>query len=150
MIVTKKIFVLSKIYFLIFIIFFLFIYNNSNAQLRRTIDSLQAIEQSCLDSGIGMANCSCEFSHQMDSILNIVYKNIQTNLGTSQKTALKKEELLWLKKREINDKNSRKSAENEFAHSSIIMIACHDDAGFVIDRIFSIIKKWDFKKVYSN
>ncbi|MDE1191139.1 MAG: hypothetical protein PW786_03245 [Arachidicoccus sp.] len=151
MIVTKKISILSKIYFLIFMIFFLFIYNNLKAQLHKTIDSLQAIEQNCLDSGMHMENCSCEFSHEMDSILNIVYSNVRTNLNTQQKEAFKQEELIWLKKREINHEESRKESIKEGLHGSDVgMIACNDDAEFVIDRINAIIKKWDFKKIYSN
>ena len=127
--------------------FLISIHQNGDAQIRKNIDSLQAIEQNCLDSGISgkhMENCSCEFRNQMDSILNVVYNNIRKNLNAKQKEILKQEELNWLRKREINHEASRKESKREGIDGHDAgMIACDDDAKYVIRRIYALIDKWN-------
>jgi len=134
----------------LFILLLIGINQNANAQLHKTIDSLQAIEQSCLDSGINMNNCLYNFRHQMDSILNVVYNSIRSNLNSTQKEKLKNEEVAWLKKRKDNYHESYIESTSIDIRGAAGMMACKSDANFIIDRIYSIIKKWDFKKMYSN
>lgn len=98
-----------------------------------------------------MENCSCEFRYQVDSILNIVYNNVRRSLNAQQKETLKQEELVWLKKREANHDKSRKESYREGMYGHDVgAIACEADADYVKERIFILIKKWDFKKIYSN
>lgn len=122
-----------------------------NAQMRNAIDSLTTVEQSCLDSGGRMIDCSYRFYLQMDSILNTVYKCIRTNLNTGQAETLKKEQRLWLKKRTAYLRESNEEIKSDGIQGSDARMIIYDkDAKFIQDRIFALIKNWDYKKIYRN
>lgn len=141
-----------KTLFFLMILFLVVAFDTkADAQIKKTIDSLRAVEQSCLDKGIHMENCSCDYRQQMDSILNAVYNNIRSNLNSIQKEKLKDEEIAWLKKRSVDHKKSyQESGSAGIQGDDAEMMACDKDAGTIEDRIYSVIKNWDFKKIYSN
>jgi uncharacterized protein YecT (DUF1311 family) len=84
----------------------------SFSQTKNTVDSLQNEEQKCLDKGQYMLGCSLNFYNQMDSLLNVVYFKLYHSLDTSNQGKLKKEQKLWLTKRDkIFKLNAQKTHE---------------------------------------
>ena len=71
-----------------------------HAQTAKTIVRLEEAEQACLDSGVYMLGCSKKFYLQMDSLLNVVYLQLRSTLNNTQKDSLRKEQRLWLIKRD--------------------------------------------------
>ncbi|SHG27092.1 lysozyme inhibitor LprI family protein [Flavobacterium defluvii] len=70
---------------------------HSNSQTLKTVSKLETDHQNCLDTGIGMRNCSVEFYYQSDSLLNVVYKKLRLKLSTEEQSKLKKEQLEWFR-----------------------------------------------------
>ncbi|RZL51243.1 MAG: DUF1311 domain-containing protein [Pedobacter sp.] len=64
------------------------------------IKSIDQHYHSCLDKGENMLGCSITYYHEMDSCLNIAYKQLRKKLNEPSKIALKKEQLAWLKARD--------------------------------------------------
>jgi uncharacterized protein YecT (DUF1311 family) len=83
----------------------------------KTIDSLQTQYQLCLDKGQNMLGCSKVFYYQMDSLLNLRYKQLRLTCDSIQKENLKDEQLEWLSKRDKqflkNQKQTNKEAKKE-------------------------------------
>lgn len=57
--------------------------------------------QSCLDKGSYMLSCSKGFYNEMDSCLNVAYKQLREKLDRPSKAALKREQLNWLNARDF-------------------------------------------------
>lgn len=101
--------------------------------------------QKCLDSGIDMLNCSKNFYLQMDSILNVVYNKLRRNLNPKEKEVLKKEQLSWLKDRDIFFKKQNIEFEKKFNGgewgSDMYMITYQNDAEFVKKRVIFLMSQ---------
>jgi uncharacterized protein YecT (DUF1311 family) len=57
---------------------------------------------SCLDNGVNMMGCSQLYYKTMDSILNVAYNKLRKTLTIDRQTALKQEQLKWIKKRDAH------------------------------------------------
>jgi len=84
----------------IFISVSLLVSKSLQAQNAKTIVRLQEAEQACLDSGVYMLGCAKKFYLQMDSLLNVVYLQLRSTLNSAQKDSLRKQQRLWLIKRD--------------------------------------------------
>lgn len=128
------------------IAFFLSVlYVTGQAQTISTINVLAEKHQSCLDSGIDMLGCSKSYYFQMDSMLNVVYNKLRASLSQSEKDSLKKEQLNWLKKRDLyfekQNKEFREKAQSGEWGSDMAMITYDNQAEYVKDRVIILIKK---------
>ncbi len=134
---------MSRILILTLLLSFLFI--NANSQTLQTIDSLEKAKQNCLDAGMAMTSCSSLFYHQMDSILNVVYKKVYFKNNTSQKIELKKSQLQWLKERDSYFKqtikeNKKEAEKDETLKHFSTMLNLQEMAAFVQERVVYLIK----------
>ena len=81
----------------------------------------------------------------MDSILNDVYNNLIGTLGATDKTALKSQQLAWLKKRNTFFKNQDKRFQNKYKKGEwgedMEMITYDDKANFIKERVKALISK---------
>lgn len=70
-------------------------------QTRTEVDRLYQYCQQCLDNTGQTAKCQSILYSRLDSVLNVVYHNLMQSLSDEgQKTALKDEQIAWLKKRD--------------------------------------------------
>ena len=122
-----------------------FISCSANSQNLRNLEKMDGDYQNCLDKGIHMEGCSIEYYAKVDSLLNVIYKKIRLNLNSSQKEALKKEQLKWLRKRDSYfDIISKKITKEGGSNTSDDYIMKYNDKKylFVYDRVEELIKKY--------
>jgi uncharacterized protein YecT (DUF1311 family) len=127
-----------------------FISINLHAQNGKTIVRIEEAEQACLDSGVNMLGCAKKFYFQMDSLLNVVYSNLRLTLDSSQKAVLKKEQQLWLIKRDAYFKKTfavfkKKNPDRwEDTAQDDAMLMYESNSEFVKNRILYLM--WKLKK----
>ena len=92
-----------------------------------------------------MLGCSKRYYYQMDSMLNVVYNKLKASLSQSKKDSLKKEQLNWLKKRDLYFEKQNKEFRYKFQSgewgSDMAMITYDNQAEYVKDRVIILIKK---------
>ena len=107
-------------------------------QLLEHIDSLH---QTCLDSGANMWNCANDFNNQMDSLLNVVYRNVKSKLTPEQFQTLKQEQLKWIRKRDdVYSKTNNENTKDGLSATDASMAALDQEAEFVKERILYLLK----------
>jgi len=117
------------------------------SQTIKTIDSLETQYQACLDKGQFMFDCAYKFYSQMDSLLNIQYKNLRSKCDSVQKVNLKDDQLRWLavrdKQFQFNKQKVNKEAKGNGYNGGQdeIMILTEKNAMFVKDRVIYLIGK---------
>lgn len=134
---TKK-----NLIYLLFLISF-----NFYSQKNKAIQKLDTELQKCLDdTKNNMLNCTLEYYNKIDEQLNVIYKKVRTKLNKTEQEKLKKQQLSWLKKRDLYFKKvaAETSSDLEGDHSSqdYRMICSHENALFVIDRIIELEKTY--------
>ena len=129
----------------IIILFQTFLFTVGNAQTKRTVEDMAKSHQDCLDTGIDMLGCSKHYYFQMDSMLNVVYDKYRATLNNAQKAVLKKEQLNWIKKRDIYFKKQNKEFQHKFKSgewgTDMAMITYDNNAEFVKDRVIVLLRK---------
>lgn len=125
--------------------FFILFSFYSNGQTLKTITKLETTHQKCLDSGVGMRNCSLKYFNQSDSLLNVAYKNLRLKLNPEEKSELKKQQLAWLKKRDQYFKkvysDTKKEGYFEEGTLDFEMVIFDLQADYVFARVKELIKK---------
>ena len=127
------------------LIVFAFLTCTIYSQNIKTLEKMDDSYQNCLDAGINMHECSVKYYIKADSLLNVVYKKIRLNLNLSKKEALKKEQLLWLKKRDKFFIVANKSISQDVGsnvNEEFIMKYNDKKYLFVYDRIEELLKKY--------
>ncbi len=118
---------------------------SSYSQSLKEIEKIETDHQDCLDTGIGMKNCSAEFYAISDSLLNVAYKNLKKKLNLFEQNELKNEQRKWLKERdryfvkarnETLDENVGDENSNDFK-----MILYDKNAEFVFKRVKKLINR---------
>jgi len=112
-------------------------------QIEETLSHLEKVNQDCVDAGTNsFIDCSKVFYDKIDSILNVVYKQIRRQMSEPQFNKLKKEQIAWLKKRDkffkqvdVDVKKENAGVEAETA------LAINRKAYFVEGRIKELLKK---------
>lgn len=126
-------------------VFFIFVAFQCNAQTMETVNKLRNDYQSCLNSGSGMKNCSIEYYNQSDSLLNVAYKNLKLKLSSKEQSRLKKEQLDWVKKRDLYFEKvySDTKKEGHFIEGSsdFDMVVFDEKANYVFTRVKELIKR---------
>lgn len=139
--------ILKSAFIILFSIFFCL---KGFTQTTKTIDSLKSIDQACLDSGWRMPSCEYEYLIAIDSILNVVYNKLHSKLDSSGRTALKKEQLDWLKQRDIHYKKSDKEFEDSIRAGSwgdeMRVVTIGEKSDFTEKRVLVLIQRLDNKK----
>jgi uncharacterized protein YecT (DUF1311 family) len=107
------------------------------------IEHLEDLHQTCLDRGENMWNCSNDFYNQMDSLLNVVYRNIKNKSTSEAAKSLKQDELKWLEKR--NKEFIRIDKEKDVKNLGVTdasMVAIDQKAEYVKDRVLFLLKNY--------
>jgi uncharacterized protein YecT (DUF1311 family) len=119
----------------------------SHAQTVPEINDLATKHQACLDEGKDMLGCTSRFYSQMDSLLNLSYKNLLKKNTQAGKDALKTEQRDWLKKRNAYFKKREQEVskemdapKNKWGEMEYMMLY-QTEADFVQDRVIALIKK---------
>lgn len=126
-------------------VFFILVAFQCNAQTMETVNKLRNDYQTCLNSGSGMKNCSIEYYNQSDSLLNVAYKNLKLKLSSKEQSRLKKEQLDWVKKRDLYFEKvySDTKKEGHFIEGSsdFDMVVFDEKANYVFTRVKELIKR---------
>lgn len=98
-----------------------------------------------------MFGCAKKFYFQMDSMLNVIYFKLRSTLDTSKQTGLKKEQKLWLAKRDTYFKKTfsefKKKNPNNSPYGSAwgaqddAMFMYNDNAEFIKSRVLILLRK---------
>jgi uncharacterized protein YecT (DUF1311 family) len=137
-----------------FLIIFSFISCNSEKNNYGVIlKNLDSKHQTCLDKGEAMMLCSYAYSKQMDSLLNVVYKDLMKGYNEDQQNKLRTEERQWIKKRDQELKKvystvNKLRETNEFVPQDERMFAYAEEANFVRKRVLELID--DYEKQSKN
>ncbi|PWK01114.1 uncharacterized protein YecT (DUF1311 family) [Flavobacterium araucananum] len=127
------------------LLFFILFSFNCKAQTIETVNKLKTSYQHCLDSGNGMKNCSIDYYNQSDSLLNVAYRNLKLKLSSKEQSKLKKEQLDWIKKRDLYFEKvySDTKKEGHFAEGSsdFDMVVFDEKANYVFARVRELIKR---------
>lgn len=120
-------------------------YMGISAQNSKTVEYLEKQCQLCLDKGLYMLGCSQQYYYQMDSLMNVVYKELRSSCDSIQKKNLKLEQLKWLKKRDgIFKKNlvevQKENRINNFIPQDDEMIMIQGNGDFVKERVLKLMK----------
>lgn len=84
-----------------FLIVFLFSGFYGNGQTLASVTKIETSYQTCLDKGKNKKGCAYKFYIQADSLLNATYKNLKLKLNRQEFEEFKKEQQMWLLKRDI-------------------------------------------------
>jgi uncharacterized protein YecT (DUF1311 family) len=76
----------------------LFLSFRNKIDYRTVLDQLAVQHQQCLDQGKAMMLCSRQYSIQMDSMLNVVYKDLLQHYNPQQQNQLRIQQREWIKK----------------------------------------------------
>lgn len=127
------------------LLLFILVSLNCNAQTMETVNKLKTSYQHCLNSGSGMKDCSIEYYNQSDSLLNVAYKNLKLKLSSKEQSKLKKEQLDWLKKRDLYFEkvyaDTKKEGHFIEGSSDFDMVVFDEKANYVFARVKELIKK---------
>lgn len=127
------------------LLLFILVSFHSNSQTLKTVAKLETVHQKCLDTGVGMRNCSYKYLNQSDSLLNVAYKNLRLKLNPEEKEKLKKEQLIWLKKCDQYFKKAYSDTKRKgyFEEGSLDfdMVVFDLQADYVFVRVKELIKK---------
>jgi uncharacterized protein YecT (DUF1311 family) len=116
------------------------------AQTLHTIDSLEKIEQACLDGGYGQVTCIGAFKKAMDSIMQLAYQKLYGRANGPVRAVLQKNQLNWLEKQKANNnkietEDRQKYVKEEWGESAIRIFLFDAKADFVRDRAKYLVKK---------
>lgn len=117
------------------------------AQTKRSvIDSLERNYQRCLSKSQYMYGCALEYYRGMDSMLDIVYRQLYTKLDTSRRRNLKVEQVLWQERKEsyfkLLDTRVEKLRKKTLAGLDDQAIATDQKAAYIKERVTALIKSY--------
>lgn len=121
------------------IITILLAFNSSAQNSTKDLNTLKIQNQKCLDRGEDMLGCSRKYFIQMDSLLNVVYKNCRSKMNLNAQQELKSKQLLWLKNRDIKFK---KIDSEDIGHGNgldDLLVKTQKKADFISERISFLI-----------
>jgi len=125
---------------LVFILLFVML-SRGFSQTIQTVDSLQTHYLGCLDEGSNMTACAKDFYTKMDSLLNVVYNKLQSTLNEPEKAALRKDQAVWLLKRDMYFKETALQLQKNNQQKSTIKKTGQDNAIMMYDANASFLKQ---------
>lgn len=132
------------------IISVLFALNVSAQNFNENLIKLSNQNQECLDKGGNMLGCSQKYNIQVDSLLNVVYKNIRKDLNETQQLDLKNKQLAWIKNRDLEFKKIDAQNTGLGKGSDDLMVKTQQKADFVSERVSFLIASYISKKGIVN
>lgn len=125
----------------------------AHSQKIKTIDSLENKYQACLDKGQNMLGCAKTFYKEMDSLLNLQYKELLSKMGATEGARFKNEQREWLKERDkqfalFKEQVHTEAVNNEFdGGQDEQMILVDRKALFVKQRVIKLfLQESSYKK----
>ncbi|MCF6131288.1 lysozyme inhibitor LprI family protein [Flavobacterium wongokense] len=115
-----------------------------NAQSHASINEIHQDYQKCLDNADFMLGCSYEYFNKADSLLNIVYNKISIRLNKQDREKFRKEQLKWIKQRDVYFKKVRKkelNADEGFLGDDQKMVIADKQAEFIFERVEELLKR---------
>lgn len=113
---------------------------------RAVVDSLEKGYQRCLAQTRYTYGCALEYYQQMDSMLDIVYRQLYSRLDTSRRRNLKVEQGLWIEKKEsyfkLLDTRVEKFRSKTLAGLDDQAIATDQKAAYIKERVTALIKSF--------
>ena len=122
--------------FIIFLVVFMTSCSQKKSiQYSKTLNELANSHQKSIDKGQSMMADTRKYSIQMDSMLNLVYKDLIVRLNEVEKDSLITEQRKWLKNRDA-----------EFRNYSLSLDTVRDILGFIPrdDRMFVYDKQGEY------
>lgn len=118
-------------------------------EIKAKINEIDSICQSCLDAGTNnFVDCENIKRPKMDSILNVVYNELKKEMDPARFKKLKKEQRVWLKKRDANYASyTAKIGESQatlgaaWGLEADKAMAVSSDSYFIEQRILYLLKK---------
>lgn len=115
------------------------------SQKFKIVDSLESKYQSCLDKGQAMPGCANSFYGQMDSLLNLQYRKLISQMGTAEGARLKNEQRQWIAERDkhfvlLKQQVHKEAVDNGFAGGQDEqMILTERKASYVKHRVVELL-----------
>ena len=100
--------------------------------------------QLCLDKGEAMHECSRQYMLRMDSMLNIIYKDLISIYDKKEQDELRIKELIWIKEKDnkftIEWNNLKKlNIQNGFIPQDDKMMTYDNEAKFIRKRVDELV-----------
>lgn len=93
----------------------------------------------CCDGGTDVAYCEDIRNIKLDSVLNVVYKELKKEMDSASFGKIKIEQREWLKKRNANNKsNASKVNKDDVAERASVVM---EDSNFIEQRLVYLSKK---------
>jgi uncharacterized protein YecT (DUF1311 family) len=129
-------------------IIFILLSCSDKKDYRKQLEKLDNERQRCLDHGERMMDCSYQYSQQMDSMLNVVYKDLMTHYDKEDKNQLRLEERTWIQKRDkelkrIYNNINKKREKEDWLPQDDRMIAYDEEAKLIRKRVIELIDKYE-------
>ena len=117
---------------------------------RKALESLEIKHQAELDKGERMMIVEQEYKVSMDSMLNVVYKELVLKLNDTQKENLRIEQLEWMRQRDIEFEELRKpltEMTNDFGFvpQDARMVVYSQQANYIRKRVLELVDKLEEK-----
>jgi len=112
-------------------------------EIKARMNEIDSFCQNCIDAGTNnFVDCETIRHNKIDSILNAVYKELKKEMDTGKFSEFKKEQRLWLKKKDANYASyaveMRKSDAGVEADQAMTI---NNDSNFIEQRIIYLLKK---------
>lgn len=117
---------------------------------RKKIESLEKQQQTELDKGERMMLVEQEYEITMDSMLNVVYKDLMLKLNDVEKKNLRTEQREWIKQRDIEfvelwEPINEMTTEIGFIPEDARMIVYSQKANYIKKRVLELVDKFGEK-----
>jgi uncharacterized protein YecT (DUF1311 family) len=110
------------------------------------IDSLENQYQRCLSKGQYMYGCALEYYRQLDSMLDLVYRQLYSRLDTSRRQRLAVQQIQWKEKKDayfkLLDTRVEKLHKKTLAGLDDRAIATDHKAAYIKDRVTELISRY--------
>ncbi len=84
-----------------------------NCQTLASVTKIETSYQTCLDKGKNKKACSYKFYNEANSLLNVTFNNLILKLNKQEINELKKEQRMWLLKRDVYFKAAHYEVRDE-------------------------------------
>lgn len=134
-------------------IVFLFLFTTvlTAQNFKNDLEILKSKNQKCLDGGKFMYECSVKYNVKIDSLLNVVYKNVKSKLKVEDQNKLIVSQLDWLKTRDLKFKQIDSEATGLGEGEDDLLVKQLSKVDVVVERVNYLIdtdfsaKKLEYK-----
>jgi uncharacterized protein YecT (DUF1311 family) len=142
---------INQIAFLTFgVLLFTYCSSDTSINYSKVLSELEIKHQQELDKGESMMQIESEYGNKMDSMLNVVYKDLLSKTEESQKEKIRIKQREWIKERdsvfqEIWRPLNSMIEMNGFAPQDERMFVYSQEAKFIRKRVNELINKLEEK-----